>query len=74
MKVNINGLEIETEKTNDQLVWEDIFHNENGVVSFSTARAKTFGGWLISHSIRWKDKLTTSMCFMPDENHEWKVE
>jgi len=72
MKVNIDGLEIETE-INNQLAWEDIFHKENGVVSFSTARAKTHGGWLVSHSIRWRDKLTTSMCFMPDENHEWKI-
>jgi hypothetical protein len=59
---------------NNQLEWEDIFHKENGVVSFATARAKTLGGWLVSHSIRWKDKVSTSLCFMPDENYEWKIE
>ena len=59
---------------NNQLEWEDIFYKENGVVSFATARAKTLGGWLVSHSIRWKDKVSTSLCFMPDENYEWKIE
>lgn len=58
----------------NQLVWEDVFHQDNGSVSFATARAKTLGGWLISHSIRWKDKIATSLCFMPDEEHEWKIE
>lgn len=56
--------------------WEDIFHaaRANGIIQFNTSRAKVEGGWLITHSLAFKDKVSTSTCFMPDENHEWEID
>ncbi len=56
----------------NKIDWEDIFHKENGIVSFATARAKVLGCWIVNHSIRFRDKIATSSCFLPDENHEWE--
>lgn len=59
------------------LHWEDINH-DNG---FYLRRTKVFGGWLISaisdvgaaqmgrNDCEWR----TSITFVPDPNHEWKL-
>lgn len=56
----------------NKIQWEDIFTHHNGMVTFATARAKVPGGWLVSHSIRVRNEVATSTCFLPDETHEWE--
>ena len=65
------------------MIWEDIESNLSGYYR----RTKVFGGWLVQvteeviHDQRecgrgmvggwdWR----TSLCFVPDLNHEWKID
>jgi hypothetical protein len=67
------------------LKWEEIEHN-NG---FYLRRAKVFGGWLVSAVSDVRSPVyngystpdfssdleyRTSITFVPDPNHEWKLE
>lgn len=54
---------------------EDIFMKNNVISTFVTSRAKVKGGWLVTHSLATGNKrISSAMCFIPDENHEWSVE
>ena len=38
-------------------------------------RIKVWKGWIISEQIITdKGEITNSICFVPDEDHEWKLE
>jgi len=61
------------------LKWEIISDYNDGVDQNQMARAKVFGGWIIkSHTYSTKsfvaNLISESMVFMPDPNHEWKIE
>ncbi len=39
-----------------------------------TARAKVFGGWIVRSLTYPDDRVSESMVFVSDPNHEWEVE
>lgn len=54
--------------------WEDIFIMNYLDTQYATSRAKVEGGWLITNSLIFADKLSTSLTFMPDPEHKWSIE
>jgi hypothetical protein len=61
--------------------WERIFTSHNALFGgTNTSRAKVLGGWLINNQtytnscINGERNICESMCFVPDQNHEWKVD
>ena len=56
------------------LQWENIFSQNREEISFATARAPVPNGWLINHTIRFRQSVATSTCFIEDPEHEWDIE
>lgn len=58
------------------LKWETLsFDNEESGAFVSIDRLKVFGGWILkssSYATGFK-KITESMAFIPDANHEWEI-
>jgi len=67
-----------------ELKWENIKHDHG----FSLRRAKIFGGWLVASIDEVRSPINTgynqpdytegyewrtSLTFVPDPNHEWKI-
>lgn len=57
--------------------WENVVDN--------TYRMKVHGGWIVRNDIKkhtyhasgdyaWSNTIDSPMCFMPDLNHEWRIE
>ena len=56
--------------------WDDI----KNLPSCDTYRAKVFGGWLVNNVTKYMDARgssagqSESMVFVPDPDHQWKVD
>lgn len=42
--------------------------------SSQTARLKVFEGWIVEYSSIYQGNYHSSITFVPDKNHEWKLE
>lgn len=60
-----------------KFVWENIYGNPQWE---ETARAKVYGGWLVSHTVKGPlddvggEPISTSITFVPDDRHLWKID
>jgi len=54
--------------------WELIDNGSQGANLSETTRLKVFGGWIVNHLMYFNDCLSESSCFVPDKNHEWKID
>lgn len=57
--------------------WEEVINTGRGWNSMFyevTERMKVIGGWLVKYEhLYYGNILSTSICFLPDANHEWRI-
>lgn len=55
--------------------WESLYSNYIDKMHFAyTDRAKVIGGWIVNSRTCAGNKGHESMVFVPDPNHEWKLD
>ena len=59
-----------SKKHEGSLLWQSIKTEGEGHKPSYCARAKVFGGWLVTSQIEFSGNLV----FIPDPNHEWKLD
>lgn len=81
INMSINSKKIDTFNNNIDVINEPIpiiqeliYSNQNDFWSIKLYRTQTIGGWLITQEDIRDNNLATSMCFVPDENHDWVIE
>ena len=56
--------------------WERIAYNGTNHIGNRTYRMKIFGGWLVTEE-KWSygqsRSVSTSITFVPDKYHEWRI-
>ena len=54
--------------------WEVLQSYDGEEVYVWTQRAKVIGGWIVKHLWGNTEGVTSSMVFVPDIHHDWKID
>jgi hypothetical protein len=61
-------------KKSSTLNWEKLSIVHGKAVSIHAHRLKIPNGWIFTQSYTYKDQVSSTSCFIPDDNHQWAPE
>lgn len=58
---------------NKKIEFENVFSRTDYYITHAISRSQVPGGWLITYALKVRDEISTALCFLPDQDHEWEL-